>query len=390
MFHKICGVSSILMKFSVVVFIVLSFFLILNTTYTKKIYDIEYKNSTSENQNITFHHKTKTILLWNTCFSSIDCYFGLGKKTFYDHNCPVQDCEIIIDREELPINQYDAIVFHGPEYNPKFKDDYPSLRSGNQRYVYLTQESPRNYHIQGNLDRYFNWTMTYRLDSDIQAYYFNVLNNSNHFIAPTKNPQWVIPDLKSEKIENFFSIYESKSKPIAWFVSNCRTSNQREIFVKTLQKYIQVDIYGSCGPYKCPRGRENECFEMLKNDYYFYLSFENSNCKDYVTEKVINAINNDAIPIVFGGSNYTKFLPPHSYIDASKISPEQLALLIIKIQNDKILYSEYFWWKKYYKFINTVPNFCQLCQLLHNDTIVEKQYDILHWWHGYYDDPVCH
>lgn len=49
--------------------------------------------------------------------------------------------------------------------------------------------------------------------------------------------------------------------------------------------YQQIDIYGGCGQLKCPRFEANKCFEMLNRDYKFYLSFENSNCRDYITEK---------------------------------------------------------------------------------------------------------
>jgi hypothetical protein len=72
---------------------------------------------------------------------------------------------------------------------------------------------------------------------------------------------------------------------VAWFVSNCQERNNRQGYAKELQKYIPVDIYGTCGTKECPRSTETECYEMLNRDYKFYLAFENSNCKDYITEK---------------------------------------------------------------------------------------------------------
>ena len=73
---------------------------------------------------------------------------------------------------------------------------------------------------------------------------------------------------------------------VVWFVSNCRESNTRQQQAHELQKYIAVDIYGKCGTMQCPRSRETECFEKLNRDYKFFLTFENANCKDYVTEKL--------------------------------------------------------------------------------------------------------
>jgi hypothetical protein len=72
---------------------------------------------------------------------------------------------------------------------------------------------------------------------------------------------------------------------VGWFVSNCGERNTRQKYAQELQKYIPVDIYGKCGTKKCPRSTETECFEMLNRDYKFYLAFENSICKDYITEK---------------------------------------------------------------------------------------------------------
>ena len=77
----------------------------------------------------------------------------------------------------------------------------------------------------------------------------------------------------------------NKTKAVAWFVSNCGARNGRLNYAKELSKYIEVDIYGACGTKRCPRVQSNTCFDMLNRDYKFYLAFENSNCKDYITEK---------------------------------------------------------------------------------------------------------
>ena len=50
--------------------------------------------------------------------------------------------------------------------------------------------------------------------------------------------------------------------------------------------------------------------------YRFYLSFENAICRDYVTEKIFNALRLNTIPVVLGGADYSALLPPHSFIDA--------------------------------------------------------------------------
>ena len=35
----------------------------------------------------------------------------------------------------------------------------------------------------------------------------------------------------------------------------------------------------------CQKTDSQKCFQLLERDYKFYLSFENSNCDEYITEK---------------------------------------------------------------------------------------------------------
>ena len=92
----------------------------------------------------------------------------------------------------------------------------------------------------------------------------------------------IVPTLN---FNSFLDIAANKTKAVAWFVSNCGARNGRLNYAKELSKFIQVDIYGACGSKRCPRAQSNTCFDMLNRDYKFYLAFENSNCKDYITEK---------------------------------------------------------------------------------------------------------
>ena len=102
---------------------------------------------------------------------------------------------------------------------------------------------------------------------------------------------------------------------MAWLVSNCKTDSHRELYVKELQKHVPVDVFGKCGnPLNCTKGRD-ECFVEIASSYQFYLSFENSLCKDYATEKLFRALASDLVPVVMGGANYSKIVPPKSIIN---------------------------------------------------------------------------
>lgn len=80
-----------------------------------------------------------------------------------------------------------------------------------------------------------------------------------------------------------------------------------------------MDVYGkgSCSDpgMTCERSQDDKCLRMLSTSYKFYLSFENSLCGDYITEKFFKVLDYNVIPVVINGVNMTKFAPPNTYID---------------------------------------------------------------------------
>ena len=64
-------------------------------------------------------------------------------------------------------------------------------------------------------------------------------------------------------------------------------------------RYVKVDVYGGCGRMRCLRTEFSRCRKLLNDDYKFYLSFENSNCDHYITEKFYeNGLRLDAVLII--------------------------------------------------------------------------------------------
>ena len=98
--------------------------------------------------------------------------------------------------------------------------------------------------------------------------------------------------------------FTQRPKLIAWMSSHCPTISKREEYVRELQKYVEVDTYGSCGENKCFKKHpyEKSCWlKVLRPNYLFYLSMENSLCNDYITEKLYHPLVHGLVPVVYGG-----------------------------------------------------------------------------------------
>lgn len=168
----------------------------------------------------------------------------------------------------------------------------------------------------------------------------------------------------------------SKKRSVAWMASHCPTTSQREVrnasfvptkwegnvspqtlerqcppkqrYVEELQRHIDVDVYGQCGNLSCRRDARHwqsdpACYRLLGRRYKFYLSFENALCVDYVSEKFWNILRHDLVPVVYGGADYHLVAPPHSFIDAMRYTPAELARYLRRLDLDDRLYDEFFW-----------------------------------------------
>ncbi|XP_046640158.1 alpha-(1,3)-fucosyltransferase C-like [Daphnia pulicaria] len=312
--------------------------------------------------------------------------------------CPIKSCLFTTDISL--IHKSDVIVLHFDTLK-----DFPLNRQSHQRYVFYHFESPINtaFDIMDNPRfryDYFNWTMTYRRDSDIflRDYYGSLvaktsIHNDTRAERYNYNLKYIndslykdqtvitddMPGIElSQRQFDLTALIKGKTKMITWFVGHCSTPIRREEYVHQLSQYVSIDVYGDCTR-KCP----SQCDEMLRSHYKFYLAFENSWCPDYVTEKFIRPYLYEAIPILLGGADYSKFAPPNSYINARDFdSPKQLAEYLLLLDQSDSLYASYFSWKKdYYVSVPDMFGWCELCRMSHDNNLPSKVYpDIKKWW----------
>ena len=178
-----------------------------------------------------------------------------------------------------------------------------------------------------------------------------------------------------------------RTKDIAWMVSHCKTNSKREDYVSEMQKFdqLQVDIYGKCGNLSQPSKTEGleAAYKMLAKQYKFYLSFENSICSEYITEKFFTPLMVGMIPVAMGGisrKDYEKIAPLHSFIHVDDFSsPDELMKFLHKLSKDAKEYNSYYWWKSYYNvgiYVYDGEIKCRLCDVLNsNVTIVPQKYE---------------
>ncbi|XP_064638808.1 glycoprotein 3-alpha-L-fucosyltransferase A-like [Lineus longissimus] len=277
----------------------------------------------------------------------------------------------------------DAVVFsnRGLHFNAAFDLHHTNANRRHQVFIFYAVESEIHSRINAeHLNSVFNWTATFKRDSDVILGYSHVepLENEHiegkvtsflaaKFHKDTSRIQSnnVKEQTKTLKGKNYA---KGKNKMAVMMVNNCAANTNRLEYAKKLRECgVHVDIFGKCGK-RCPGGW---CQKTdIAQQYKFYLSFENSHCQDYITEKFwTNALRHGMIPVALGTSkeDYLQVAPPHSFIHTADFKTVAALAEYLKLldRNDK-LYNEYFEWKKHFRVVYSSAA-CRLCEALHDE-----------------------
>ncbi|XP_027975397.1 alpha-(1,3)-fucosyltransferase 4 [Eumetopias jubatus] len=244
------------------------------------------------------------------------------------------------------------------------------LRPPGQRWVWMNFESPSHSpglrSLAGNL---FNWTVSYRADSDVFVPYGSLYPRTH----PSDPPLGLAAPLAR------------KRGLVAWVVSNWDERQARVRYYHQLSQHVAVDVFGRSGP-----GRPVPNIGLLHTvaRYKFYLAFENSQHLDYITEKFWrNALLAGSVPVVLGPkrANYERFLPRGAFIHVDDFpSASSLAAYLLFLDRNPSVYRRYFNWRR--SFAVHIISFwdepwCRVCQAVQTAGDRPKSIrNLAHWF----------
>ena len=173
-----------------------------------------------------------------------------------------------------------------------------------------------------------------------------------------------------------------KRKGIAMFSSDCKTGwagfPERTKYYMELMKYVHMDQHGKCwhnvdSPVPKKGDDWKERFLEIASKYRMIVAFENIIQKDYISDKLPLIFKAGVIPVYHGPPEVFQWVPGnHTFIDASKYSPKELAEYIKRVSEDDELYKYHttnFDFKQVRETMNRVCSkadyMCMTCKLAH-------------------------
>ncbi|UJR37457.1 hypothetical protein I4U23_030160 [Adineta vaga] len=339
-------------------------------TSSNRMKEIQRGNSKEESSTSTI-----LIVLYTTIFRDKKfCSFSIDR--IFGPSCPSKNrCQWSCDHEKY--READALIFHAYDI-PLSRTAMPSRSETKRNSVWIlwSDEPPTMIDYSQLKSFHFNWTISYKLDSEVSIGSYGLFNKRNEPLSDSEYHHWIRKE------------YFSRSNGALWFVSNCHAKKRLELFYNL--KYASnliIEGYGRCVDYYplhlCTSYTKCEYDYMLK--FKFYLSFESNTCRDYVTEKFYKAFYYGLIPIVYGPvkNDYIRLAPKNSFIHIDDFDRDmtKLASYLNEIHSNLTLFSMFHQWRKHYEIIIDGKaleriRMCELCQRLStlrkNDMIYYK------------------
>lgn len=296
--------------------------------------------------NLSRNVNTVVILWYN--FPS---YLKNFVQNFKRQKCQNEGVNCILSTDNSDLNRSSIVIF-----THRTLPKTPPLKIASQVWVFNTLENKR-FTVWPNSawQNAFEWIMSYQRTVDISRPYGKIIR------------------LDKSIERNYSEVFRQKKKFGVWMASHCPTPSRREKYIKELQKYIEIDTFGTCGKRKCGvhNPNMNECLRNFSRDYKFYFAFENSICTDYSTEKVFNlyAYNLSIIPVINGPPQASEYLPKETFLSTlDYTSPKSLAKKLKEIGSSERLYTQYLKEKDKYISLEQIEIFreamCSTCEIL--------------------------
>lgn len=303
-------------------------------------------------------HRPVVVLIWLWPFN----------KTFDLDVCgshfDVHSCVLTADR--YYIDKADGILIHHRDIAWDASNLPQFLRPPHQKWIWMNSESPSNTAWIPGLDNLFNVSLSYRKDADVSVPYGSLVPVDRRF-------------------DDFLDVVPSeKDKLVCWIVSNYKPEHRRMQYYEQLRKYVRIHVYGDFFEKRVSEEEYKDIISSCK----FYLSFENSVHKDYITEKLFNALDLGAVPVVFGPSrqNYERFVPGDAFIHVDDFpSMRALAKHLFLLHRNEALYLGYFRWRRRFRVKTSsfpVENVCQACEYIRRNRQYQVLTNLYRWYWG--------
>ncbi|XP_072561330.1 4-galactosyl-N-acetylglucosaminide 3-alpha-L-fucosyltransferase 9-like [Paramormyrops kingsleyae] len=269
----------------------------------------------------------------------------------------ITNCLITTDRKVY--SKAHGLVIHHRDIRNDLSNLPSMVRPPFQKWVWMNFESPSNSQRIPGINNLFNLTMNYRLDANISIH------------------ETVVP-----KQEDDLYIIPKKSLLVCWIVSNWNPAHERVKFYNLLKEHINISLFGHVTKYLT-----NQEYVSTVSSCKFYLSFENSKHKDYITEKLYKPLDLGTVPVVLGPprEQYENIVPGDAFIHVDDfLSPKELASRLHFLDENETEYHHYFEWKRHLKvkYVNfPIEHACRACDYLKKHSDEYSSFDNLNQWY---------